>query len=149
MGPILGGGQYEAVQHWTYTARVNLTTKVLDFVQLGGVDPTSDPSGFSIPSGVSFRWLQLFPTLGLRHDVPGTALVLAELATEVLHRGARTGTPALHRKRSASLVIQQPVPHRPHHDLLLRVKTQLHLNGVDGVSDGNRLDFPSLRNRGV
>ena len=36
-----------------YSTRVNLITRVLDFVQLGGVDPTSNPSGFSIPSGVS------------------------------------------------------------------------------------------------
>ena len=46
-------------------------------------------------------------------------------------------------------VIQQPVPHGPDHDLLLRAETQLYLNGVDGVSDGNRLDSPFLRNRGV
>ena len=36
-----------------HSARVNLNVKVLDFVQLGGVDPTSNPSDFSIPSGVS------------------------------------------------------------------------------------------------
>ena len=46
-------------------------------------------------------------------------------------------------------VIQQPVPHGPHHDLLLRGNAQLYLNGVDGVSDGNHLDFPCLRNRNV
>ena len=35
-GPLLDSRQYEAVQHWTYTASANLSTKVLDFVQLGG-----------------------------------------------------------------------------------------------------------------
>ena len=48
MGPILGGGQYEAVQHWTYTARVNLSTKVLDFVQLGGLFGTIDRTIFEM-----------------------------------------------------------------------------------------------------
>ena len=52
-------------------------------------------------------------------------------------------------KQSLSLVIQQAVPHGPDHDLLLRGNAQLHLDGVDGVPDGDRLDPPFLRNRGV
>ena len=42
-------------------------------------------------------------------------------------------------------IIQQPVLRSPHHDLLLRGNTQLHLNGVDGVSDGDHLDSPCRR----
>ena len=52
-------------------------------------------------------------------------------------------------KQSVSLVIQQPVPHGPDHDLLLRAKTQLGLDAVEAVPDGHRLDSPGLRNRGV
>ena len=61
----------------------------------------------------------------------------------------RAPAPRIPRKRPAWSVIQQPVLHGPDHDLLLRAQTQLHLNGVDGVSDGNQLDFPCLGNRGV
>ena len=61
----------------------------------------------------------------------------------------RAPAPRIPRKRPAWSVIQQPVPHGPDHDLLLRAKTQLHLNGVDGVSYGNHLNFPCLGNRGV
>ena len=60
-----------------------------------------------------------------------------------------SGPAPLPGKRPVWSVIQQTVPHGPDHDLLLRAKTQLHLNGVDGVSDCNRLDFPCLRNRSV
>ena len=55
----------------------------------------------------------------------------------------------LPRKPPMSSVIQQPVLRSPHHDLPLRVDAQLHLNGVDGVSDGLHLDLPCRRNRDV
>ena len=48
-----------------------------------------------------------------------------------------------------SSVIEQTIPRSPDHDLLLCANAHLHLNVVDGVSDGNRLDFPCIRNRNV
>ena len=54
-----------------------------------------------------------------------------------------------HRGSPGRSVMQQAVAHGPDHDLLLRVKPQLSLYVVDGVSDGNRLDSPCLRNRRV
>ncbi len=80
-------------------------------------------------------------------SVPGDAFremgALARVPFE--HDVSRVGILG-HATRS---VIQQPVPRSPDHDLLLRRNTQLHLNGVDGVSDGGHLDFPCLRNRNV
>ena len=51
--------------------------------------------------------------------------------------------------QTARSIIQQPVLRSPHHDLLLRVDAQLDLNSVDGISDGDHLDFPCIRNRNV
>ena len=42
----------------------------------------------------------------------------------------RVGLARCPRKRPAWSFIQQPVPHCPDHDLLLRVDTRLHLNSV-------------------
>ena len=100
-------------------------------------------------SGSSSRWqLQLFPTLSLCHDAPGTLLSSPSLRRRFLTM-ARTGPTRFPRKPPALSIIQQPVLRSPHHDLLLRVDAQLHLNGVDGVSDGDHLDFPCRRNRNV
>ena len=56
-----------------YMSRTNLKVKVLDFVQLGGVDSTSNPSGFSIPSGVSLSlttYTRDLKRLEFRHPWP-------------------------------------------------------------------------------
>ena len=52
-------------------------------------------------------------------------------------------------RRTPASFIQQSVPHGPDHDLLLRAKTQLALDTVEGVPYGHRLDSPGLRNRVV
>ena len=79
---------------------------------------------------------------GHGEEVYGAVGVVAQVASEALHG-------AIPLKRPTWPAIQQIVPHGPDHDLLLRAKTQLNLYGVDGVSDGSRLDFPCLRNRVV
>ena len=65
-------------------------------------------------------------------------------------RGGAASYPTPHSGRQpAWSVIQQTVPHGPDHDLLLRAKTKLALDAVEGVPDGHRLDSPGLRNRVV
>ena len=76
--------------------------------------------------------------LRLRHPVSDARLgedVGGLLASSPRLR-RRLFTAALPRKRSASLLIQQSVPHRPDQDLLLRAYGQLALGGVDGLANG-------------
>ena len=78
----------------------------------------------------------------LGEDLPGAIGFVTRLGSQAL-RGGVTPKPPM------SSIIQQPVLRGPHHDLLLRGNVQLDLNGVDGVSDGDHLDFPCIRNRNV
>ena len=78
----------------------------------------------------------------LGEDAPGAIGFVTRLGTQAL-------SGAVPIKQPMSSVIQQAVLRSPHHDLLLRGNAQLYLNGVDGVSDGNHLDFPCLCNRDV
>ena len=92
-----------------------------------------------------------FPLLPLRHPVADVEL--GEDVGGAIGFVTRLGTQALGGafpiKPPAWSIIQQPVPHGPDHDLLLRAKTQLALYAVEGVPYGHRLDSPGLRNRVV
>ena len=92
------------------------------------------------------NWTQVVPGNPLRDRLPGPTG--KQDSKTSLCPCARSPAP-FPRKQPAGSVIQQPVLRSPHHDLLLRVNTQLDLNRVDGVSDGDHLDFPCLRNRNV
>ena len=87
------------------------------------------------------------PAFGLAAAICGVCVpILAAKAGACRRPGTASGQATARTAPCGWSDIQQPVAHGPDHDLLLRAKTQLHLNVVDGVPDGDHLDSPCLRN---